>query len=337
MIPTTYELTLLVLLVSMICWGSWANTTKLTGKWPFELFYFDFAFGVLLLAVIAAFTLGEIGDGIMFWDNLTLVSWKRYWFQSFAAGAIFNLANMLLVAAIQLTGMSVAFPLGIGVAMIVGVIWSYLLRPQGHPALLFGGAVLVIAAIVLDALAYRIQAASKAGGKAPKATTRGIVIALISGLLMGSFYPLVDLSTSDPIRGLTPYGATLCFAVGVLFSTFIYSIYFINLPVTGQAVEFLAYFRGTVKQHALGVVGGMIWCVGALANFVAARAPGDASVGPAVSYALGQGATMVSVIWGLLVWQEFKGAPSKVWLLLGTMFLCFLGGLSAIAIAPLFK
>jgi glucose uptake protein len=336
MLPNSYEFTLLLLLVSMVCWGSWANTTKLTGKWPFELFYFDYAFGVLLLATIAAFTLGEMSDGLGFQDNLFLISWKRYWLLAFAGGMVFNLANMLLVAAIQLTGLSVAFPIGIGLAMIVGVAWNYVLRPQGNPLFLFGGAVLVLMAIVLDALAYRGLAAHKAKGKAPKSSTRGIVIALVSGILMGSFYPLVEMSSADALRGLTPYGAAFLFSIGVFVSTFLYSIYFMNLPVTGQPVEALQYFRGSFKQHALGWIGGILWCIGAVTNFVAAKAQGDASVGPAVSYALGQGATMVSVMWGLVVWQEFKGAPGKVWVMLTGMFLLFGAGLGMIAAAPLF-
>jgi glucose uptake protein len=335
MIPSTYELTLVLLLVSMICWGSWANTTKLTKNWPFELFYFDYSFGVLILMVAGAMVLGERTDGFGFWDNLTMISWKRYWGLAFASGAIFNLANMLLVAAIQLTGLSVAFPIGIGLAMIVGVVWSYILRPQGNPYMLFAGALLVLLAIILDAMAYRGKEEA-ATGKLPKSKTKGVMIALISGLLMGSFYPLVDMSMADPLKGLTPYGAAFMFGLGVFFSTFIYSIYFINLPISGEPVEFVSYFRGSFFNHALGIFGGIVWAIGALANFVAARAAGPASVGPAVSYALGQGATMITVMWGLLVWQEFKGAPGKVWALIGAMFLCFMGGLGLIALAPRF-
>lgn len=335
MLPAEYQITLVLLVVSMLSWGSWANTTKLTGKWPFELFYFDYALGVLILAAVAAFTLGEMSDGIGFWDNLVLMSFIRYRGFAFLAGCIFNLANMLLVAAITISGMSVAFPIGIGLAMIVGVVWSYILRPVGSPIFLFGGAALVVGAIIIDAIAYRAQAQAQLGKKASGVTTRGIVLSLISGLLMGSFYPLVEMSTT-PTVGLTPYGAAFMFAIGVFLSTFIFNLYFINLPVTGGApVQISGYFKGSIRQHGLGILGGIIWCIGAVTNFVAAHAEAGASVGPAVSYALGQGATMISVLWGLLVWKEFKGASGKVTGLLTLMFVLFAAGLTMIALAPL--
>jgi glucose uptake protein len=109
-----------------------------------------------------------------------------------------------------------------------------------------------------------------------------------------------------------------------------------NLPVQGQPVEILDYLKGTGRQHLLGILGGMIWCVGAVANFVAASAPQEVQVGPAVSYAIGQGATMVSALWGLLVWKEFAGADAKVKALLVLMFVLFAVGLGLVSVAPLF-
>ena len=332
-LPTTYGAALLLTIVSMICWGSWANTFKLTKKWRFELFYFDYAFGVLLLAVIAAFTFGSMGDELSFMDNLSIAG-KKQMAWALGAGIVFNLANMLLVAAISIAGLAVAFPIGIGLALVIGVIWNFILNPQGNPLLLFSGAALVVIAIIVDALAYRTHDLSlkKAPGKTG-ASIKGIIISLVSGVLMGSFYPLVEMSKAGEI-GLGPYSVAVFFGIGVFCSTFVFNFYFMNLPVEGDPVSISRYFRGTGKFHLLGILGGVIWCAGAITNFVASSAP--VKVGPAVSYAMGQGATMVSVLWGLLVWHEFRGANSRVKLLLTVMMILFVSGLALVSIAPLY-
>jgi len=350
-LPHTYLVTLLVLFLSMICWGSWANTQKMAGKWRFELFYFDYAFGVLLTAVIFAFTLGSLGfDGFSFMDDM-MNAGKRYSAMGFGAGVIFNLANMLLVAAISVAGLAVAFPVGIGLALIIGVIWNFVIRPQGNPILLFAGCALVVGAIVVDAIAYRSLEAMKLeqrakSGKAKstrkKVSLKGVFLSLASGVLMGSFYPLVVMGKSTEWggtageNGLGPYAIGFVFALGVFLSTFVFNLFFMNLPVEGEPLELLDYFKGLPKQHLLGVVGGVIWCAGTLANFVGSSAPENIQVGPAVSLALGQGATMVSALWGLLVWKEFAGADSRIKSLLVIMFVLFIAGLGMISVAPLF-
>jgi glucose uptake protein len=343
-LPSTYVAALLLTILTMLCWGSWANTLKLSGKWRFELFYFDYVFGVLLASVIAAYTFGTFGyDGFLFMDDLMRAG-KRNMVLGFAGGVVFNLANMLLVAAISVAGLAVAFPVGIGLALVIGVIWNYILNPQGNPTFLFLGAGLVVLAIIVDAFAYRsleFQRAEeriKAGLSRtlrPKVSMKGILLSLISGVLMGSFYPLVEMGKSGD-TGLGPYAIAFVFALGVFFSTFVFNLYFMNLPVQGEPVEMLDYFRGTAKQHLLGITGGLIWCAGTVANFVAASAPQEIQVGPAVSYAIGQGATAVSALWGLLVWKEFAGADAKVKSLLVLMFFLFLSGLALVSIAPLF-
>jgi glucose uptake protein len=339
-LPETYLSALLLIILSMLCWGSWANTFKLTGKWRFELFYYDYSVGVLLAAIVAAYTFGSMGNELSFSDNM-LIAAKRNMAYAVAGGVVFNLANMLLVAAISVAGLAVAFPVGIGLALVIGVVWNYFLNPQGNPTLLAAGVVLVMCAIVVDALAYSAHArpAAPAGrGRKKSAGSKGILLSLISGVLMGSFYPLVEMSKGGGVdaAGLGPYAVAFLFALGVFFSTFIYNLYFLNLPVEGQPLSMLAYFKGTLPQHALGIFGGIVWCTGAIANFVAASAPNKVQVGPAISYAIGQGATMVSALWGVLVWKEFAGAGSKVRILLTLMFVLFLAGLMLVAIAPLY-
>jgi glucose uptake protein len=347
-LPGSYALSLAILLLSMLCWGSWANTFKMSGKWRFELFYFDFAIGLAVAALIAAFTFGSMGwDGFSFLDDVRNAG-KREDLYAFLAGCIFNLANMLLVGAIALAGMAMAFPIGIGLALVIGVIWSYALNPVGNAAFLGSGCVLVLGAVVVNALAYKsyadfryqlaVDAAqSGARSRAPKKRPagKGIVIAILSGILMGSFYPLVSMSGESEI-GLGPYSIAVIFAIGVVASTFVYNLFFMNLPLRGEPVDFSAYFQGTLKQHGLGLAGGALWSIGAIANFVAARAEGSAQVGPAASYALGQGATLVSALWGLLVWKEFAGARSKVRMMISAMLLLFVLGLAAVSVAPIF-
>jgi glucose uptake protein len=333
-LPATYATALLLTIISMICWGSWANTFKLTKKWRFELFYFDYAFGVVIAAFLIAFTFGSLGDELSFQDNL-LITGKRHLALAFIAGGVFNLANMLLVAAISLAGLAVAFPIGIGLALVIGVIWSYILRPAGNPILLFTGAFLVILAIAVDALAYRAHAESTRAGKA-KFSMKGLIISLISGLLMGSFYPLVEMSRATEV-GLGPYTVGVVFSLGVISTTLLFNLYFMNLPIHGKPVPITAYFAPeSSRNHLLGLLGGTVWCVGAIANFVASAAPAEVNVEPAISYAMGQGATMISALWGLLVWKEFAGATSRVKMYLTIMFVLFAAGLTMVSIAPLY-
>jgi glucose uptake protein len=350
-LPHTYIATLLVLFFSMLCWGSWANTQKMSGKWRFELFYFDYAFGVLLTAVICAFTLGSLGyDGFSFLDDL-MNAGKRYAAMGVAAGVIFNLANMLLVAAITVAGLAVAFPVGIGLALIIGVIWNYAIRPQGNPILLFAGCALVVGAIIVDAVAYRAMELFRAemhaqSGKAKstrkKVSLKGVFLSLASGVLMGSFYPLVVMAKSNDWggtagdNGLGPYSVAVVFALGIFFSTFVFNLFFMNLPVQGEPLELPDYFKGLPKQHLLGLVGGIVWCSGTIANFVASSAPEAVQVGPAISLALGQGAAMVSALWGLLLWKEFEGADPRIKALVFIMFVLFIAGLAMISVAPLY-
>jgi glucose uptake protein len=339
-LPQTYGAALLLIIVSMLCWGSWANTFKLAGKWRFELFYYDYSLGVLIAATIYALTLGNFGaDGFSFVDDLAHAG-KRQIFFGGVGGVVFNLANMLLVAAISLAGLSVAFPIGIGLALVIGVIWNYILKPQGNPTLLFSGAAIVVGAIIVDALAYRALEAGKAAKQSaahgPRKTTgKGIVLSLVSGVLMGSFFPLVEMGKSGPL-GLGPYAIGFVFAVGVLLSTFVFNLFFMNFPIEGAPIAISEYFKGTGGQHLLGIVGGLIWATGTIANFVAASAPESVQVGPAISYAIGQGATMVSALWGLLVWKEFAGAGPRVRLLVAVMLILFVCGLGLVSVAPLY-
>jgi len=324
--PQAYSLVLLFMITSMLCWGSWANTRKLTAGYPFSLFYWDYVIGILIGSLLWGFTLGSIGDAhLSFIANLRGTDATHLLF-AVAGGAVFNVANLLLVAAIDVAGMAVAFPVGIGLAIIVGVILNYFINPVGNPLFIFSGVALVAVAIVLDALAYRRREA------AGTISARGVMLSVISGLLMGTFFPLVAKSTLGT-HALGPYAVAFVFAIGVILCTLPLNAYLMRHSLTGEPRTTIAQYAAVrMSWHFWGMVGGIIWCTGAVASFVASKAN---LVGPAVSYAIGQGATMVSALWGVFIWREFAKAPRNSRKLIPWMFLFFIGGLAAIALAPL--
>ena len=331
LVPETYQAALLLMLVSMLCWGSWANTLKLCQGYRFQLFYWDYAIGVFVGAMLLGLTAGSHGSS----GNSFVVDIVESPLASIQlaalGGVVFNIANLLLVAAIDVAGLAVAFPVGIGLALIVGSVWSYVVAPKANPLLLFGGVALVTVAILLDAAAYR-----KREKEAKATTTRGIVLSLAAGLLMGSFYPLVARAMQGERGnpGPGPYAIAAFFAVGVLLSTFPANWLLMLKPLDGKPrVRAKEYWDALGREHFAGILGGVIWCAGAVTNFLGS---GAHKVGPAVSYSIGQGATMVSACWGVFVWHEFSGAPPAAKKLLVFMFVFFLLGLGSIALAPLF-
>jgi len=328
----SYAWAVFLAFITMLCWGSWANTQKMaTKKWPFQLFYWDYAIGVLLLSLLLAFTAGSIGsDGRSFIDDLRQAELASLW-SAFLGGAVFNIANILLVAAIAIAGMAVAFPIGIGLALVIGVVVNYFATPVGNPAILFIGVALVTAAIVLDALAYRKLPSSTAAN-----TNKGILVSLIAGVMMGFFYRFVAASMVtdfvNPEAGkLTPYTASVVFAIGLLISNFLWNSIFMYKPLAGERVTYRDYFKlGDTRLHVIGILGGMIWSIGMTFNIIAAE-----QAGFAISYGLGQGATMVAAFWGVFIWKEFKGAKG-VSGLLTAMFFFFIVGLALIILSRLY-
>jgi glucose uptake protein len=338
-LPNTYGMVLMLTILTMICWGSWANVLKFAKGWRFELLYYDYSIGVALGAALIGLTFGTWGsDGPSFINDLKHAGTTNI-ICGFAGGVIFNLSNILVVGAISVAGMGVGFPIGVGLALIVGVIWNYIVNPQGNPLLLFAGVALVVAAIVVDAIAYRALAASKSNAGdtavAKASTWKGIRLAVIGGILMGTFYPLVEIGKQGA-NGLGPYAVGFVFGLGVLVSVFVFNIYFMRYPLDGARLTFKDYLKGNTWLHFLGIIGGMIWIIGSVSNFVASSAPSALQVGPAISYAIGQGSCMVGALWGVLAWKEFAGGGARVNRLLVLMFLFYVIGLIIISIAPLY-
>ncbi len=322
--PQLYAAALFLMFVSMFCWGSWANTMKLTVGWPFQAFYWDYVVGICIGSIAWGVLLG---GGSNFFIRLAQSDSGHIW-MAVAGGILFNVANLFLVGAIEIAGMAVAFPIGIGLALVVGVLLNFVIAPVGNPLFIAAGVVLVISAIVLDALAYRRRESSHSA-----VSSRGIRISIIAGVLMGLFYPLVAKSLRGSLA-LDPYTVSVFFALGVLICALPLNYFLMRRPlVTGPPVSWGTYRRAKISWHLSALVGGLIWCTGAEANFVASQTH---IVGPATSYALGQGATMVSALWGVYVWKEFATAPQVSRKLLPPMFLLFVLGLTCVALAPLF-
>ena len=325
----SYSGAVIFTIITMFCWGSWANTQKLAKKgWRFELFYWDYTIGVLLLTLILGLTLGSHGtEGRPFLADLQQASQSSI-ISELLGGAIFNAANMLLVAAIDIAGMAVAFPVGIGLALVLGVVVNYLEHPLGNSALLFGGVLLVVLAIILDAVAYR-----KIPGTAAGVSTKGLVLSVACGLLMGFFYRFVAAAmypdfTRPEAGKLGPYGAVFIFAVGIFLSNFILNTFVMKKPFRGEPVSYADYFKGGLGTHLTGVLGGIIWGIGMSFNIIA-----SGRAGFAISYGLGQGATMVAAFWGVFIWREFRTAPAGTSKLIAAMFACFLVGFGLIILA----
>ena len=327
----TYTTAVLFSIITMICWGSWANTQKLaSSSWRFELFYWDYVIGIVLLSLIFAFTLGSSGEqGRSFIADLQQADSSSLT-SAFWGGIVFNAANILLGAAISISGMAVAFPVGIGLALVIGVAVNYSQNPIGNVEMLFGGVALVILAILLNASAYRSLPKDQT-----KSPSKGLILSIVAGILMGFFYKYVAdamfLDFTQPLPGkLSPYSAVVLFSLGILGSNFLFNTLLMRRPFVGTPVSYTDYFRGSIKTHLTGILGGMIWCIGMAFSIIASD-----KAGPAISYGLGQGATMVAAFWGVYVWKEFKALPPSKHILLNLMFVLFLLGIGLIVYSKL--
>nr|WP_122119539.1 GRP family sugar transporter [Alistipes megaguti] len=319
-------------LITMLCWGSWGNTQKLASKsWRYELFYWDYVIGMVIFALLLGLTMGSIGDaGRPFLTDLgqaaaASIGWVLL------GGVIFNASNILLSASVSLAGMAVAFPLGVGIALVLGVIINYVGAPAGNPLILFLGVALIVLAIICNGIASgRMQH----GEENRKNNRKGLILALVAGILMSLFYRFVVMGMDvenfqAPAGGmLTPYSAIFIFSLGVLVSNLLFNTLVMRWPFVGEPVGYGTYFKGSLSTHMVGMLGGAIWCLGTAFSYIAS---GEA--GPAISYALGQGAPMIAAIWGVFIWKEFKGASRLVNGLLTLMFLLFIGGLALIIAA----
>lgn len=328
-IVDNYALAVLFCFITMLCWGSWGNTQKLAAKtWRYELFYWDYVIGVLLFSLLSALTLGSMGsEGRSFIEDLAQADAKNIG-SAFLGGIIFNASNILLSAAIAIAGMAVAFPVGVGIALVLGVMVNYAAAQKGSPGLLFLGVALIVMAIILNALAY------KAKERGQKSSAKGILISVVAGVLMAFFYRFIaaamdlDHFRSPEAGKMTPYTAVFVFSAGIFVSNFLFNTLLMRKPFIGAPVTYADYSKGNFSTHFTGVLGGLIWGLGNSLNLIAAG-----KAGAAVSYGLGQGATMIAAFWGVFIWKEFQGSGSRVTRRLALMFLLFIAGLVLIILA----
>lgn len=315
-LPHTHAVTLLLILAAVVCFGSWANTFKMAGGWRYELYYIDWALGVALAAIILALTAGSLGfDGFSVADEM-LIAGKRQWLYGFVAGGIFNLGNLLLMAALSLAGMSIAFPMVYAVSLITGAVLGYVLGAQANGGFLVVGCAILAGAAVAGARAYReflvarheeLAKAGKAKSTRRPSAARGNALAIAGGGMLGLYLPLLDKARQGEI-GLQPYALALTFAAGVLFSTFLLDLFFMNLPVDGEPLDVMHYIRGSLKCHLLGVLGGVLWCAGLLAALVAAAVPAPIQAGAATAGAVAPLGALLAAFWGMAAWKELRGA-----------------------------
>jgi len=309
--PHSFGIALLMMIGSALFWGSWANTYKGVKNYRFELFYWDYAVGIFLMSLIFALTMGSTGhDSSSFLNNIQAADTSNILW-TMVGGAIFNLANLLLVAAIDMAGLAVALPVSIGIALVVGTVLSYILQPKGNILFLAAGVACALIAVIFDGKAF----GSLAGGRT--ATRKSIVICIVSGVLMGLWNPFVAYGATRG-NSLTPYSSVVFLTLGALLSCFIWNLYFMRKPLAGEPVNFSGFFHAPASGHLLGLLGGAIWTTGTMFNVVAGKA-----IGFAISYAIGQSAPMVGALWGVFAWKEFAGAGTKAKIFLFLMFVFY--------------
>jgi glucose uptake protein len=309
--PPNLTIALMMMITSAICWGSWANTYKGVKNYRFELFYWDYAIGIFVISLVLALTMGSTGnDSSSFLNNVHSADVTNI-VSTLIGGAIFNLANLLLVAAIDMAGLAVALPVSIGIALVVGTLLNYILQPKGNLLFLAGGVACALIAVVLDGKAFGSLPGTR------MASRKSIIICIVSGVLMGLWSPFTTYGTWRG-NALTPYSSVVFLTLGALLSCFIWNLYFMKKPLAGEPVNFSGFFSAAPSGHLLGLLGGIIWGTGTMFNVVAGK-----STSFAISYAIGQSAPMVGALWGIFVWKEFAGAGSRGKAFLTLMFVFY--------------
>jgi len=340
-LPGSQLYNLILLAFGMFCLGTWATTFKMTSKWRFELYYFDFAIGALLAAILIGFTFGSLGwDGFALTDDISIAG-KQKWALAMAAGTVFNLGNMLILSALSVAGITVAYMIGLGVMLTSGMVITYFTSPSGNGGMLAGGAVLILASVVLLTVAFRMNALARLvtlmrEGKTKSTrkvvSLKGQLLAIVGGLVASAWFPLVNSARSGE-NGLGPYALGIFFVVGIVISTVVFNLFFMNLPVHGDPLEFNAYFNGKAKFHWLGIAGGVLWYIGMASMLVVARAEGKNILSPVTIRGLMMGAVAVGILWGLLRWKEFAGVGGRIKVILSIALFVFVVGAVGLSVA----
>lgn len=350
LLPTTATAVLVALIIGLIGWGSWASLYKAAKKLRFEFFAYDFMLGAAIAAAVAAFTLGSWNSAeLTFQDNFLLAGMRKMAWAG-ASGLAFAFANILLLAAVAVSGMSVAFPIAFGIAWAIGSILTFVYQQNVNAMLAFGGAGVSVVAALMAMVTYRLHLVHRAAESTealradPRAKTappppdmglKGFLLALLSGVLFASFFPMIQEATRDE-NGLSGYGATLVLVGGNFPATIVLIPIFLNFPVKGKPLTVAQYFKVVPTQHFWGLLAGVVWVAGLLGNLVVVGSTGLAGLEPVAVYMLQHGAPLLAALWGLLVWRELKGAPARVNALAWSMVVLLAIGMVMIGVAPLY-
>lgn len=338
-LPNTLMLALVALGAGALLWSLWivtfraANADPLpANRWRFEYYSFDFALGAIIASLTLALTLGSLGwDGFAFTDELVL-SGKRQELWAFLAGLLFTLGNMLMLGSASLSGVLLSMPVTTGLAFGLGAILMNVVNPGGSWIFLIAGLFVTIAALVFGFMAFhglwlaRIIAniqSGKAKSTSKAVNPKGFVLAVFGGLFMSGFFPLMDMARV-PDLGMGPYTATFMCCTGILISTIMFNMFFMNLPVQGKPASFGTYFTSAPGKHIYGVLGGMLWALGTVGHYMAARMEGDAAVSGMLRFAGFQAPIVLSALLGLVIWKEMDEAESKPKNMAGIMLLLLL-------------
>jgi glucose uptake protein len=319
-------------LLTMLCWGSWTNAQKFVIKTaPLYVFYRDYVYGILLVSLVLAFTLGSFGEqGRSVMSDIQQADLNKIGL-AVLAGVVFNVGNMLLTVGINLAGISIAMPVGTGLSLAIGLVVNYLAEPKGSVPLLAIGGGAVLGAMIFSALAYQAKQDNEDTDE-DSSGNRGIWIALGGGLAAGFFFWLISMALADDLKQpeagfLTPYTGFALFAIGLNLSNPLVE-YLVRRFALPDKDDQLTYQNTGLREHLVGFSGGLLWGIGMIALLIGSNQAGDA-----VSYGLSQGATVVSVLWGLFAWHEFKGASPKANRYLWLMGSAYLAGLVLIILA----
>lgn len=321
-LPATYSTALVLMLVSMVCWGSWPNFLKGLPAWRLEYFYIDYTLGFLLTSVVLGLTLGSGGPEEPGHFSLILHANAREAAFAFIGGFIWNFGNILLLIGIMMAGLAVAYPIAAVPAILLGIGGSYYVNPTGNPYLLGGAVALFLVAAQTTAAAYRRLGEQSAAPRGP-----AIAIAVISGFLIGFFPPFVQVAISGD-GALDSYTVSTLFMLGACLTTAIAMPILVRRPFVGEPGELGGYLKGPAMAHVLGLLAGVVWCVGTVFNYVSAG-----MVGVAISVGIGSGAPMVGALWGVFVWREFAQGSRMSKNLIAAAMVLYTVGVVAMSLA----
>lgn len=323
LLPTAFPVAFTMLVVGMICWGSWTNAYRIAREWRLELFHLDYSLGLFLIAMLASATLGTFFSPPSFGENLRRADHSS-WLWAAGGGVLVNVGNLMLMVGINRVGMAVAFPVSVGLSLVFGTLLAYRITPKGDPFLLALSVGLIFCGILTNSLAYHYRATDNLTTQRLKS---GLGICIVSGILFTCSGPMLARAMASP-SPLAPYGACALYSFGSLIVSGPLLLYLMHYAIEGKPISLADYFTRSFRNHAAGLLGGVVWGAGMLFTFLPAGV-----VGMPIALTIGQADSLVAALWGIFVWHEFQNSPPRARILLALMFIFFLGGLCTLGLS----